>query len=109
MFCKKCGKEICDEAVVCPHCGCATGNPFPLSSNLNGNAEKDASNLGLAILSFFIPVVGLILYLVWRQDYPLKAKSAGKGALISVIVDAALSVLLTLLFTFIFTNALFWY
>ncbi|MBR3790704.1 MAG: zinc-ribbon domain-containing protein, partial [Clostridia bacterium] len=22
MFCKKCGKEINDEAVVCVHCGC---------------------------------------------------------------------------------------
>ena len=22
MFCKKCGKEIDDEAVICPHCGC---------------------------------------------------------------------------------------
>ena len=26
MFCSKCGKEIENEAVVCIHCGCATGN-----------------------------------------------------------------------------------
>lgn len=26
MFCSKCGKEIHDEAVVCPFCGCATQN-----------------------------------------------------------------------------------
>lgn len=26
MFCSKCGKEIMDEAVVCPNCGCATNN-----------------------------------------------------------------------------------
>lgn len=25
MFCKNCGKEIDDKAVVCVHCGCATG------------------------------------------------------------------------------------
>lgn len=24
MFCSKCGKEIMDEAVICPHCGYAT-------------------------------------------------------------------------------------
>jgi len=24
MFCKKCGKELHDEAVVCPQCGCLT-------------------------------------------------------------------------------------
>ena len=22
-FCQKCGKEIMDEAVICPNCGCA--------------------------------------------------------------------------------------
>lgn len=26
MFCQKCGKEIMDEAVICPGCGCPTGN-----------------------------------------------------------------------------------
>lgn len=31
-------------------------------------------------------MVGLILYLVWKDNTPLKAKSLGKGALVSVIV-----------------------
>ncbi len=35
MFCSKCGKEIDNEAVVCVHCGCATGN---FEKN---NKEKD--------------------------------------------------------------------
>ncbi len=26
MFCSKCGKEIADEAIICPACGCATAN-----------------------------------------------------------------------------------
>lgn len=25
-YCSKCGKEILDEAVICPHCGCAADN-----------------------------------------------------------------------------------
>jgi len=24
-FCQKCGKEIMDEAIICPNCGCSTG------------------------------------------------------------------------------------
>ena len=26
MFCRKCGKEIDDEAVICPQCGCKTSD-----------------------------------------------------------------------------------
>ena len=25
MFCKNCGKEVDDKALICIHCGCATG------------------------------------------------------------------------------------
>lgn len=48
MFCKNCGAEIDDNAVVCPKCGVAvneTPAPAPASSN-------DAPSIGFAILSF---------------------------------------------------------
>ena len=38
------------------------------------------------MLGFCIPVVGLILYLVWKDTKPRTSKAAGKGALISVII-----------------------
>ncbi len=28
MFCKHCGKEINDNAVVCVHCGCAVSEQY---------------------------------------------------------------------------------
>lgn len=77
-FCTKCGKELMDEAVVCPSCGCAQGT----ISNV-----QDSSSFGYALLGFCIPIVGLILYLIWKDSTPLKAKSAGKGALVSVILS----------------------
>ena len=39
----------------------------------------------------------MILYLVWRTEYPLRAKSVGKGALVSVILYAVLVVLYIIL------------
>lgn len=78
-YCTKCGKELLDEAVVCPGCGCAQGN-------INQVNVSDSSSFGYALLGFCIPIVGLILYLIWKDTTPLKAKSAGKGALVSVIV-----------------------
>lgn len=78
-FCSKCGKEINDEAVVCVHCGCQVENK-PAANN-------DTGSFGWGFLGFCIPVVGLILYLVWKNTAPNNAKMAGKGALISVIVS----------------------
>ena len=89
-FCTHCGTEVLDEAVVCPKCGCSVDYSRRASGQRSGAQPDDAPNAGYGVLGFFIPVVGLILYLVWQNDYPLRAKSAGKGALISVIVGAAL-------------------
>lgn len=64
----------------------------------------DAPNAGFAVLSFFFPIVGLILYLVWMDQYPLKAKSCGKGALIGVITEVALVLLSVLLVSCVICN-----
>lgn len=37
------------------------------------------------------------MYLVWKDQYPLKAKSCGKGALIGVIVYVAFVILYIIL------------
>lgn len=87
MFCSKCGKEVNDDAVVCVHCGCAIEN-----RKTSVEASNDAPNPGFAVLGFFIPLVGLILYLIHQDTAPLKAKSAGKGALIGFCVDIVLSI-----------------
>ena len=86
MFCSKCGKEVNDEAVVCVHCGCAIENKKTPATN-------DAPNAGFTVLGFFIPLVGLILYLVNKDTAPLKAKSAGKGALIGFCVSLVFSII----------------
>ena len=87
-YCTKCGKEIHDEAIICPHCGCAVA-PFP---NQNQNVF-DAPSMGFAVLGFFLPLVGLIIYLCMKGTSPLKAASAGKGALIGFIVGIVVSII----------------
>ena len=88
MFCSKCGKEVNEEAVVCVHCGCALDNKKAAIAT-----QGDAPNMGFAVLGFFIPLVGLILYLVNKDTAPLKAKSAGKGALIGFCVSLVFSII----------------
>ena len=89
MYCKKCGKEINDNAVICPSCGCATDK----YEQKNFKNESDSSGAGWAVLGFLFPLIGLILYLVWKEELPLRAKSIGKGALVSVIVNVVIGLL----------------
>lgn len=89
MYCKKCGKEIDDNAVICPSCGCATDK----YEQKNFKNESDSSSAGWAVLGFLFPLIGLILYLVWKEELPLRAKSIGKGASISVIVNVVIGLL----------------
>ena len=87
MFCSKCGKEVNDDAVVCVHCGCAIENKKPSLANSN-----DAPNTGFAVLGFFIPLAGLIVWLINKDTKPLMAKSAGKGALAGFVTSIVLSI-----------------
>lgn len=54
----------------------------------------DTGSFGWAVLGFFIPLAGLILFLVWRTEKPLSAKKAGVGALTGVLVTVALYALI---------------
>ena len=83
MYCKNCGKEIDDDADVCIYCG----------RKQNSN-QNDNGGIGWGLLGFCIPIVGLVLYLVWKDEKPKTAKSAGLGALISVGIVIAFYVLL---------------
>lgn len=44
----------------------------------------DSGSVGWGFLGFFIPICGLILFIVWNKSKPKNAKNAGIGALVSV-------------------------
>lgn len=69
--------------------------------NQNNN-NSDELGMGLKVLCFFIPVVGLTLYIVWKDTYPKKSKSAGKAALIGFLVWVGLSVFIEIVLPYIF-------
>lgn len=54
----------------------------------------DTGSFGWAVLGFFFPIVGLILFLIWKSEKPVSAKQAGMGALASVISTVVLWILL---------------
>ncbi len=46
--------------------------------------DSEGSTVGWGILGFFIPIVGFILWLIWKDEHPARAKSAGIGCLVSI-------------------------
>jgi hypothetical protein len=68
-----------------------TGQPGGAVGFRPGVDPSDRRSGGYAVLGFFIPLVGLILFLMWKDGaFPQRARSAGKGALIGVIVNFVL-------------------
>jgi len=51
----------------------------------NVDNPQDKPSIGLNILAFCMPIIGLILYFAWKNTYPKKANSIGKIALIGAI------------------------
>lgn len=71
MFCSKCGKEIDDEAFVCPGCGCLTGvhsveKNTQTAQPMEVQRNKEISNIAQIsflsiIIGIFVPLAGWIL------------------------------------------------
>lgn len=76
--CNTCGATVPDNATVCPYCGNAVTPTQP--SNELYTAKEDEPSTGLNILSFFVPVAGWIMYFVFRDETPIKAKACSKWA-----------------------------
>lgn len=56
---------------------------------------EEGGTAGWTILGFLIPIIGLILFIVWKDSKPKSSSAAGKGALIGFIVGILASVLIS--------------
>ena len=87
-------KQLLDQGVFTPEEFYAKKAQILVAPTQNGTAAvEEGGTAGWAILSFFFPIVGLILFIVWKDSKPKSSKAAGKGALIGVIVGAIFAVI----------------
>ena len=86
-YCIHCGAEMEDAAAVCPKCG------IPTQAQV-----EDKPDTAMNVLAFFIPLVGLILYLVYHDRQPRRAKGIGKFALIGLSVGIVIALVSTGIF-----------
>lgn len=122
MYCRNCGEKLNDNDRVCPACGTPVNNTHERTYGAdngyeapktgtqyynNGTSHQeysysgpeyqgsaDTGSIGWGFLGCCIPLVGLILFLVWKDTKPLSAKKAGIGAIIGVVCGLIIYLLL---------------
>lgn len=93
MNCPNCNNPINEDYVKCPHCNfyfTSPQNPHP-----NKKAEnEDVPNSFTKLFSLLCPIYGFILFWLWRNESPLKAKSCLKWSLPGLLLLLAFIVFL---------------
>ncbi len=124
MLCNWCGKQVDSNSKFCPNCGkeilkeekevssenlkteektASQTSDNKVDEAVNETKSSDNSvvvekaNVGLAILSFFIPLAGLIIFLVKKDDEPKTAKTSGICAIVGFLLGFILSFIMTFL------------
>ncbi len=77
-YCRNCGQEVHYKAENCPNCGESQREV----SSTGGNSGACGYNL----LGFFVPIAGIVLYFVWKDEKPYEAEAAGLGAIVNIVI-----------------------
>lgn len=64
-----------------------------VSATQSQQTDSEGSTVGWGILGFFLPIVGFILWLVWKDEHPARSRSAGIGCLVSVCLGVVGSII----------------
>lgn len=114
--CKKCGNNLYGNKVSCPFCnepikktGYSNSGRTTMNSNnvyRSGNTSNsgtsrprpvnnralDSGGGGWGLLGFCVPIAGIVLYFVWKNEKPNTASACLTGALISIGLSIFLNV-----------------
>lgn len=107
MYCKNCGSQISDNAVMCPNCGVPTDNMYT-----TGYVQKSETNvLALVgfILSFFVTIAGLVCSIIGYKragEFNGNGKGLALAGIIISSIELGVGVLLLLLSVVVYCSIL---
>ena len=82
-YCRNCGHQIDDQAVICPFCGVA-----------QGQTNEDTGGFGWGLFGFCMPpLITFILWLIWRDSKPNRAAAICHGAIVGIVIGFLLGLL----------------
>lgn len=90
-FCTNCGNELDDRAIMCPKCGIA------LTQTVANSGQTQSNSMAIAgfILSFFIPLLGLIFSIIGLKRS--KETNNGKGLSTAGIIISCITMVITII------------
>lgn len=90
-FCTNCGNELDDRAIMCPKCGIA------LTQTVANSGQTQSNGMAIAgfILSFFIPLLGLIFSILGLKRS--KETNTGKGLSTAGIIISCITMVITII------------
>lgn len=88
-YCHRCGAANPDETTeVCSNCGATLKKKDTTNVRVVDNVS-----IGYAILGFFIPIVGFVLFFAWKKQRPKTAKTLLIAGIIGFIVNVILLII----------------
>lgn len=92
IYCSACGTELYEGQEFCPYCGkksllIKSGNSAIYSTTKTSyNTIDDSGGVLWSLIGFLFPIIGLIMYISLSDTKPQRAKDAGIGALIGIML-----------------------
>ena len=87
MFCRKCGNEVHDEAVICIHCGCELDNGKTRDNN------QSKTGIGV-VMALFLGVIGLIIGICIYPAGTIARKTFVKAWIWTFVIGVAIALIL---------------
>ena len=70
MFCRICGNELNDQAVICPKCGCAVNEKCFAKTKEKTRINFSGLKNCIAVLNYVSIVLILVTFLMWGLSIP---------------------------------------
>ncbi len=93
MFCKYCGKEVEEQAVICLNCGGLLDETLKMKDEV---VEKNGMAVAGFVCSFFLSVLGWVFGGIGLAR-SFKRKGKGKGLSIAALAIASANALLSII------------
>lgn len=89
MLCNNCGKELSNQAIICPDCGVGT-------SRYKENHVKRPRDISvvLNIFSLLFPTVGIMYYFLDEERYSERRETVFISSIIGIVLRAILFIMI---------------